>query len=361
MAVDTDQINENIEIKLLINFSKNEGTLYAHIYKFVKIILHRVLLIMCSLSDYSMDTFNVFFLNYACFLSIQLFLISASILPQSVCNILTGQYEDVITNKLSAFISEFIKYDFDLEKIVNKDIAESDTHHSWLCVGVALLSYFAQCNWTGPHVDRDIDWLKTKREEAIKSLSLHDECNINVQKPELLYLSKKIFAIKELQSKYESCIWWLFRANLLHQHVLDENSGTLFTEIENLIPSINNLNILKNPVCKLLFNLEVARFYLCYRIIQHSEKYLEEAQSIAGLTLSLEGAMGKRTKYQQKEKAQLYLKVEINKEIFPTIDCEDVPKSLNLNDESRLEHIEFSEHKVETQLGAMEEAIILTK
>ncbi|XP_012233056.1 tetratricopeptide repeat protein 27 [Linepithema humile] len=309
MAVDTDQINESIEIKLLINFSKNE----------------------------------------------------AFILPQSVCDILNGQYEDVIINKLSAFISETLKYDFNLEEIVNKDIAESDIHHSWLCVGIALLSHFAQCNWTGPHVDKDIDWLRTKREEALKSLSLHDECNINVQKLELLYLAKKIFSIKELQSKCESCIWWLFRANLLHQYILDENSGILFKETENLIPNINNLNILKNPLCKLLFHLEVARFYLCYRITQHSEKHLEEAQNIAGLTLNLEGAMGKRTKYQQKEKAQLYLKVEINKEIFPSIDCEDIPKSLNLNDESRLEHIEFSEHKIETQLGAMEEAVILTK
>lgn len=287
-------------------------------------------------------------------------MISAFILPQTVRDILNGQYEDVITDKLSTFISE-AKYDFNLEEIVNKDIAESDAHHSWLCVGIALLSYFAQCNWTGPRVDKDIDWLKTKREEALQNLALHDECNINVQKPELLYLSKKIFSVIELQSKYESCIWWLFRANLLHQHILDENSGVLFEETENLISNVNNLNILKNSLCKLLFNLEVARFYLCYRITQHSEKHLEEAQSIAGLILNLEGAMGKRTKYQQEEKAQLYLKIEINKEIFPSMDCENIPKSLNLNDESRLEHIEFSEQKVETQLGAMEEAIILIK
>lgn len=244
---------------------------------------------------------------------------------------------------------------------MNNSISETDKHLSWLCIGIASLLYFAQYNWTGPHIDKDIEWLKIRRDEALKSLSLHDECNINIQKPELLYLSKKIFSNSDLQLKYESCIWWLFRANLLHQHVLDETSGIIFEETEHIISQINNLGILKDPLCKLLFNLESARFYLYYRRTQNSEEYLEHAQSIAGLKLNLEGAMGKRTKYQQEEKAQLYLKVEINKDIFPSIDCEDIPKSLNLHDELRLERIEFSEHKEETQLGALEEAIILAK
>lgn len=129
----------------------------------------------------------------------------------------------------------------------------------------------------------------------------------------------------------------------------------------SLITEINNLNILEDPLCKLLFHLEAAEFYLYYRRTQNSEEHLERAQEIAGLKLSLEGAMGKRTKYQQEAKAQLYLKIELNKDIFPSIDCEDTPKSLDLNDEVRLERIEFSEHKEETKLGMMEEAVILVK
>jgi len=143
--------------------------------------------------------------------------------------------------------------------------------------------------------------------------------------------------------------------------VLDEDSGVLFEESENLIMEINNLNILEDSLCKLLFNLEAARFYLYYRRTQNSEIHLEHAQRIAGLRLNLEGAMGKRTKCQQEEKAQLYLKIEMDKDIFFSIDCEDIPKSLNLNDELRLERIEFSEHKEEIKLGMVEEAIILAK
>lgn len=309
MAVEAGQIDKNIEIKLLINFSIDK----------------------------------------------------VSNLPHNVSSILNGQYEDIINSELSAFIKAISNGDSIEEIVHNNIISETDTHLSWLCVGIASLLYFAQCNWTGPHVDKDIEWLKTRRDEALKGLSLHDECNINVRKPELLYLSKNIFSNIDLQLKYESCIWWLFRANLLHQHVLAETSGVIFEETESMISQINNLDTLKDPLCKLLFNLESARFYLCYGRTQNSEEYLECARSIAGLTLNLEGAMGKRTKYQREEKAQLYLKVEMSKDIFPSVDCKDVPKSLNLNDELRLERIEFSEHKEEIQLGALEEAVILAK
>lgn len=290
----------------------------------------------------------------------QLFLISVSDLPHNVRSILNGQYEDTINNELSMFI-EAIRNGDSLEEIIYNGLFKTNAHLSWLCTGIASLLYFVQCNWTGPHTDRDIDWLKSRRDEALRYLSLHDGCNINVQKPELLYLAKKIFSNVDLQLKYKSCIWWLFRATLLHQHALDENSGMLFEETENLIMEINNLSILEDPLCELLFNLEAARFYLHYRRTQNSEKHLECAQRIAGLKLNLEGAMGKRTKYQREEKAQLYLKIEMNKDTFPSIDCEDVPSSLNLNDELRLERIEFSEHKEEIKLGMMEEAIILTK
>ncbi|XP_014478337.1 PREDICTED: tetratricopeptide repeat protein 27 [Dinoponera quadriceps] len=282
-------------------------------------------------------------------------------LPCDVRNILNGNYEDVINNTISAFIIKERNNHDNLEEIIHKVMSETNAHHLWLYAGIASLLYFTQCNWTGPYVDEDIDWLKAERHKAFEKLSLYDECNINVQKPELLYLSKMIFSNIDLQLKYKSCIWWLLRANLLHQHILDENLGTIFEETENLILRIDSLSLLEDSLCKLLFNLEAARFYLCFRRIQDSEKYLDQAQNIANLTLTLQGAMGKRTKYQLEEKSQLYLKVVVNKNIFPTIDCEDTPISATLDDASRLEYIEFSEHIEETQLGAVEEAVILTK
>ncbi|XP_054014980.1 tetratricopeptide repeat protein 27 [Hylaeus anthracinus] len=282
-------------------------------------------------------------------------------LPVCIKNILDGRYEDVINNE---FCSHLMKsYDNDnfcnlIHTSIEKEVA---TRNSWLYVGAASLLYFIQCNWTGPLDNKDIEHLKSQEERALKDLSLHDECNTNVKKPELLYFSKIIFSNKVLQNTYESCIWWLFRANLLHQHVLNENSGVIFDETEQLIIKIEDLSLLKDTYCKTLFYLEAAQFYFYYRRIQNSEKYLECAQETAKLSLSLEGALGKRTRYQQDEKAQLYLKTDLKKDQFHFRHCENLPKSLDLNDDVRLERVEFSENIEHIQLGTVEEAIILAE
>ncbi|XP_076631465.1 tetratricopeptide repeat protein 27-like [Colletes latitarsis] len=282
-------------------------------------------------------------------------------IPLCIQNILNGRYEDVINSELcSNLVKPYDNNDF--YKLIHNSIEEDVTlHNSWLCVGIASLLYFIQCNWTGLQNNKDTDWLKSQEKSALQDLSLHDECNKNTKKPELLYFSKIIFSNEILQNTYESCIWWLFRANLLHQYVLNECSGIIFNETEELINRIRDLSILKNNHCKTLFFIEVAQFYFYYRRIQNSEKYLDLAQETAKLSLSLEGALGKRTKYQDENKAQLYLKTDLKKDQFASRYCENVPKSLDLNDEIRLEHIEFSENVENTQLGGVEEAIVLTK
>lgn len=238
---------------------------------------------------------------------------------------------------------------------------ETEDMHKWLSIGVASLLYFVQCNWTGPQVNGEVEWLKVKRKDAVKDLSLHDECNTNVKMPELLYFSKIIFSNKLLQNTHESCIWWLLRVKLLHQFILNENSGVLYEEADELITKINNLPLLKHDYCKTLFYIEAAQFYFYYRRIQQSEKYLELAVEAAKLNLKLEGVLGKRTKYQQEDKAQLFLKIDTEDNQFPSRDCKDLPKSLELNDDVRLDHIKFAENIKNVQLGTIEEAIILAK
>ncbi|XP_034190160.2 tetratricopeptide repeat protein 27-like [Osmia lignaria lignaria] len=276
-------------------------------------------------------------------------------------SILNGQYEHVINDELPSRLCTILSDTDNFDKIVNESIKKEDTHNLWLSIGVASLLYFVQCNWTGPQVTGDIEWLKVKRKDVLKDLSLHDECNANVKMPELLYFSKIIFSNKLLQNTHKSCIWWLLRVKLLHQFILNENSGVLYEEAEELIIQINNLPLLKHVYCKTLFYIEAAQFYFYYRRIQQSEKYLELAIEAAKLNLKLEGVLGKRTKYQQEDKAQLFLKVDTGDNQFPSRDCKDLPKSLELNDDVRLEHIKFAENIKNVQLGTIEEAIILAK
>ncbi|CAL7943542.1 unnamed protein product [Xylocopa violacea] len=283
-------------------------------------------------------------------------------LPLCVQNVLKGHYEDVINTELSSNLIEELSDINDFSKSVYSSIEKTNTHDSWLCTGIASLLYFIQCNWTGPQIENSIEQLKINEENVFKDLSLHDECNINVKRAELLYFSKIIFSNEILQNTYESCMWWLFRTNLLHQLILNESSGVLYDETEHLIEKISNSYMLKeNLYCETLFCIEAAQFYFYYRRIQNSEKYIQLAQEKAKLSLSLEGALGKRTKYQEEDKAQLFLRINLEKDKFPSRSCENVPKSVDLNDEIRLEHIQFSENIENIQLGAVEEAIVLAK
>ncbi|KAL2723825.1 tetratricopeptide repeat protein 27 [Vespula maculifrons] len=278
--------------------------------------------------------------------------------------ILAGRYKDVMLELASAKLLELLCSRDDLQEIIYNNI-KTDTmgSYEWLCLSIASLFYFIECNWTGPITDDEgIELLSVKREEALNYLSLHDECNENVKKPEFLYLSKIIFLNEYMQNSYKSCVWWLFRTNLLHQFILEESSGTIFEETEILIANIGTLDILQSNFLEALFNLEVAQFYLYYKRIECSEKYLTHVENIAQVRMELQGAMGKRTKYQEEEKPQLFLKVNLDKEdTFETRSCENLPKSLDLNDDLRLERIQFSEFQDEIGLGALEEAIVLAR
>ncbi|KAI4491339.1 hypothetical protein M0802_010272 [Mischocyttarus mexicanus] len=281
-----------------------------------------------------------------------------------VNRILGGEYEDVTIEIATTRLSELLNNNNHLQDIIYKEIEMNRADNDeWLYLSIASLFYFVQCNWTGPITNgKGIELLSVKREEALKYLSLHDECNENVKKPEFLYLSKIIFSNEYMQKKYQSCMWWLFRTNLMHQFILEETSGTIFEETETLIANIDTLHILQSTFSRALFNLEVAQFYFYYKKIEHSEKYLARTEEIAQVKMELQGAMGKRTKYQEKETAQLFLKITTNKDdVFETRSCKNLPKSLDLNDEIRLERIEFSNCQDETKLGALEEAIVLAR
>ncbi|XP_014205573.1 tetratricopeptide repeat protein 27 [Copidosoma floridanum] len=247
------------------------------------------------------------------------------------------------------------------ENISEKINASSDVGEKWFCIGVASLLYFIQNNWTGPFANTDVECLLGLRNIAAAKLTLEDQYNENVVKPELLYLAKVIFHSETLRTKFPLCTWWLLRANLIHQLLLEESSAVLFAESEELIKTICESDLVKDSHLKAIFKLEVTHFYLYYTRIQSSEKYLEEAAVEAQLSFDLEGALGKRTKYQQQEKAQLYLKAKLEKEPFPHRGCDNLPKVINLSDDLRLEKIEFSEKREKARLGSIEESVILTK
>ncbi|XP_043288153.1 tetratricopeptide repeat protein 27 isoform X2 [Venturia canescens] len=178
--------------------------------------------------------------------------------------------------------------------------------------------------------------------------TLHVRLLTNFQKIEDVSLTPQINGI--LRGQYGESLNEHFGS--ISRHVMS-NEKELTEQISNSLQTEENLHE--------EWLLAVAQFYLRYKRIQNSEKYMNAAQQTAGLRLKLEGAMGKRTKFQQEAKAQLYLDVAIDKEIYPFRSCPDLPKPLELNDELRLERIEFVEVKERPHLGSIEDSIVLTK
>lgn len=256
--------------------------------------------------------------------------------------------------------------DKNLRTTINEELNNNASNYTeWLRLGIVALHLFIQHNWTGPplKLPENIVWLiENRNEEALRELTLGDQCNDNAEYLELLYLTKIIFTNKNLQKAFPTSLWWVIRSNYIHQMILDEESDVLLNETELLIDRMSKLNDWNNDEYKsfeTLFYIEALQFTLLYKRINDSEKYLKQAQTIAKLTLELGGAQGKRTKYQQEEKPQLFLNIKAAQELFPFIECPDLPHSVHIMDDLRLDSIEFSEKIEICKLGSIEEAVIL--
>lgn len=107
---------------------------------------------------------------------------------------------------------------------------------------------------------------------------------------------------------------------------------------------------------KASLDVEIAQLYLLFQNVSKAKEHILSATEILGLHYELIGMMGKRTKYQEKDLAQLSIKVKVESkdalverfEVQTTI----VPQDIPLNDDLRLNKIEFS--------GNIEENIMIT-
>ncbi|KAJ8958970.1 hypothetical protein NQ314_006334 [Rhamnusium bicolor] len=97
---------------------------------------------------------------------------------------------------------------------------------------------------------------------------------------------------------------------------------------------------------KALLDIEVAQLYLLFRHVTKAKEHILSAGEILGVHYNLMGVLGKRTKYQVKDIAQLSLKVTVEEKNGierPEVNDSHVPQNLPLNDDVRLSTVEFSE------------------
>ncbi|KAK5642026.1 hypothetical protein RI129_008193 [Pyrocoelia pectoralis] len=227
--------------------------------------------------------------------------------------------------------------------------------------GVECILNFIQANFTGPELTHCFSeffhatlWTNF---DCKTHLSVDDEeINVNTKHPALLSVALIIFK----HCKFDTVLnlWWYWRALIVHQQILDELSPKLLDEADRLHKELQNLHL--HMHFQTLLELEQAQLYQIYRNIPKSEQHLHKARELMGIKHEMVGALGKRTKYQENNVAQLQLLVTVS-DSDTRCDVNEfvVPKNLALEDDVRLDTVKFNTEPDQPSLTDLEQKYLV--
>ncbi|XP_033115821.1 tetratricopeptide repeat protein 27-like [Anneissia japonica] len=312
--------------------------------------------------------------------------------------VLNNEYETYLLQSISTVVLGVDKLD-NIQVLANaienriqkyfqdEDDISIDREIDVLCIGISLLNLFVQNNWTGPAtkcqptdflskgLSNKAEELKAFCKEALSSNSVPVYPLLDY--PEYLLLAKVILVqCRPLLKSCQTSDWWAMRCLWIQQQLMDEKSPEIHEQIMNLRESIfQNDSIMScenNKELCVRFHLECSPICHYYYHYQKSRDHLEAAQKAAGITVSFTGALGKRTKFQQTNCAQLIVKVEKHGDVAEksfsrlsedakSLVKQHLPKDLQLDDDVILEHVKLLERSESESpsLTALEQAIIL--
>ncbi|KZT60844.1 tetratricopeptide repeat domain 27 [Calocera cornea HHB12733] len=243
-----------------------------------------------------------------------------------------------------------------------------------LSIAIACMHSFVQVNWTGPELDikpSDLfaDHVDITEEdldrEAIDELCFGGEPAYHLAHVPAFFRLAQLL-LEQPYQHISTITWWRLRASSLHQHLLDEPvafPSDLLPDVDNLISSLDGEHDLQG---RLWVERGIAH-HMVGRDQVAGEAFISAARS-TGLQYELSGALGKRTKWQQNEVTQLVLLAESRKREDSPVEAQtagdekaaddepadgnpdkkDMPEALLLNDDTLLEHTEFTSSTVGT-------------
>ena len=181
-----------------------------------------------------------------------------------------------------------------------------------------------------------------------------------VQHPELLLLSRLVLTHPEKNAHGRSWPfqWWRLRSCLILQQCLTDKSDPLHKETLDIIGHVSQdpewLELEQSDESgkkslATLWHLEVAHFYGAYYEVMKVKEHVDRAARFSDLSLVETGAMGRRTKFQKFDLAQLTLDIKVKangteaekngQDVIET----DLPVDLKLDDDVRLDKIKFAD------------------
>ncbi|XVE98988.1 hypothetical protein REPUB_Repub03eG0157200 [Reevesia pubescens] len=212
-----------------------------------------------------------------------------------------------------------------------------------VCVAVAALLWFTQCNLTGPvnglskrplpmkawwDGSEMVEWENWARNQLMAAGS--DLLGKFSYLQYVVFSKMLLLKTRDLQFegsvvsrlKIRSISWWLFRTLLIHQRVLDERSSSLFdllqvvtSETSSYFGSLEKVTSYwgaqlqdgEASTIVSLVHLEAGVLEYIYGRVDSCRLHLESAEVAAGLQLSVTGVLGLRTVHQVESKAQMIL------------------------------------------------------
>ncbi|KAM9364624.1 tetratricopeptide repeat protein 27 isoform 2-T2 [Pholidichthys leucotaenia] len=253
-----------------------------------------------------------------------------------------------------------------------------------LVLAVSCLHMFAQSNWTGPPFSFHLSDLlppallspqfQTLDEAAHSSLLLDGESVYSLVANPFLLLLARVILIKSAckMDSLQLLPWWTLRYIKLHQQILEACSPQLLDLAQNSIDKVMRHQSVLSEQRNLAvqFHLECVYTSLSYYQYQQAKEHIRKAQELSGLNINMTGALGKRTRFQQKYLAQLILEVKRRGDGSDQMDIEasptptpqaSLPRDYNLSDDTMLDTINLAEpdqYKL-PELAAEEQALIL--
>uniref|UniRef100_A0AAG5D4W6 Tetratricopeptide repeat protein 27 n=1 Tax=Anopheles atroparvus TaxID=41427 RepID=A0AAG5D4W6_ANOAO len=257
----------------------------------------------------------------------------------------------------------------EFQDVLKKDPQDANiSDEKLLHLAVGSLLIFVQHNFLGPRVEPVQDEALTEIKDILKQLNSDgEELNVNAGRPECLLACKKIFDHLATSEEFALRIWYQ-RYLLIHQRCLDDLTHSLYERFnENvtvLEAALENVEL----VSKIEIYLEILFGYIQFRRITKSEQWLKKLEAASNVTISVEGLLGVRTKFQKNPLPQLTLRSEGVVELglpdaSKTHGHVKLPCILKLEDDVRLDKVTFlneSENE-DTQLPALIQNIVLAK